>query len=87
MEIRPPRPFQLRQLKAFEKGKINAGDRIVFVGFGAGLTWGAFVVEWTGPTPTKYHVYPEPYRWFARIRSMVRRAIRFIEGIFSRREL
>ena len=74
-------------VEAFEKGRINAGDKIVFVGFGAGLTWGAFVAEWTGPLPTKYLVYPEPYRWFARVRSWVRRAIRFIEGLFSRREL
>jgi 3-oxoacyl-[acyl-carrier-protein] synthase-3 len=74
-------------VEAFEKGRINAGDKIVFVGFGAGLTWGAFVAEWTGPLPTKRHVYPEPYRWFARIRSWIRRVVRFIEGIFSRREL
>jgi len=74
-------------VEAFEKGRINAGDKIVFVGFGAGLTWGAFVAEWTGPLPTKYHVYPEPYRWFARVRSWVRRVIRLIEGLFSRREL
>jgi 3-oxoacyl-[acyl-carrier-protein] synthase-3 len=74
-------------VEAFEKGKIDAGDKIVFVGFGAGLTWGAFVAEWTGPLPIKYHVYPGSYRWFARVRSWVRRVIRFIEGIFSRREL
>ena len=74
-------------VEAFEKGKINAGDKIVFVGFGAGLTWGAFVAEWTGPLLTKHVVYPEPYRWFARVRSWARRVVRFIEGIFSRREL
>jgi hypothetical protein len=62
-------------------------DKIVFVGFGGGLTWGAMVVEWTGPIPAKKHVRPEQYRLFARLRSFVRRAIRFIEGFFSRREL
>jgi hypothetical protein len=74
-------------VEAFEKGMINAGDKIVFVGFGAGLTWGAFVAEWTGPLPIKHYVYPEPYRWWGRVRSWVRRVIRFIESVFSRREL
>ena len=74
-------------VEAIEKGQFSSGDKIVFVGFGAGLTWGALVAEWTGPLPAKYHVYPEPYRWFARVRSLARRVIRFIEGVFSRREL
>jgi hypothetical protein len=46
------------------------------------------VVEWTGPIPTKKHVRSaQQYRLFARLRSLVRRAIRFIEGFFSRKEL
>ncbi|MFH0860374.1 MAG: beta-ketoacyl-ACP synthase III [Candidatus Altiarchaeota archaeon] len=31
---------------AVRKGKIKRGDIVVFVGFGAGLTWGANVVRW-----------------------------------------
>ncbi|MBI3162956.1 MAG: ketoacyl-ACP synthase III [Chloroflexi bacterium] len=73
--------------EALQQGKIKSGDKIVLVGFGAGLTWGAMVVEWTGPIPAKKHVHPEQYRRFARLRSFVRRAIRYIEGFFSRREL
>lgn len=34
--------------EAVAEGLINSGDRIVLVGFGAGLTWGAAVIEWTG---------------------------------------
>ncbi|GJQ37047.1 MAG: 3-oxoacyl-[acyl-carrier-protein] synthase 3 [Anaerolineaceae bacterium] len=74
-------------VEAIEKGSLKSGDKVVFVGFGAGLTWGALVAEWTGPIPTKRHVYPKQYRLFARLRSLVRRALRFIEGLFSRREL
>lgn len=74
-------------VEAVQKGQVKPGDKIAFVGFGAGLTWGAMIVEWTGPIPIKKHVHPEKYRIFARLRSFVRRAIRFIEGFFSRREL
>lgn len=32
--------------KAAEAGKIKKGDKIVLVGFGGGLTWGAALLEW-----------------------------------------
>jgi len=37
-------PIALAEAK--EAGRINKGDLLVFVGFGAGLTWGANVVRW-----------------------------------------
>lgn len=74
-------------VEAVEKGQIKTGDKLVMVGFGAGLTWGALAAEWTGPFPSKVHVHPEQYRALGRVRSFVRRAIRFIEGIIFRREL
>lgn len=74
-------------VEALEKGQIQPGEKIVMVGFGAGLTWGALAAEWTGPIPSKGHVRPEQYRAFARLRSLVRRALRFIEGLLYRREL
>jgi len=74
-------------VESVENGKISPGNKIVFVGFGAGLTWASMVVEWTGPIPSKGHVRPEQYRFLARLRSLVRRIIRWIEGIFFRREL
>jgi 3-oxoacyl-[acyl-carrier-protein] synthase-3 len=74
-------------VEAIEKGQIQPGQKIVMVGFGAGLTWGALAAEWTGPIPSKGHVRPEQYRAFARLRSLVRRALRFIEGLLYRREL
>jgi 3-oxoacyl-[acyl-carrier-protein] synthase-3 len=77
----------IAMVEAIEKGQIKTGDKLVMVGFGAGLTWGALVAEWTGPIPRKGHVHPEQYRQFAKVRSWVRRVIRFIEGLLYRREL
>jgi 3-oxoacyl-[acyl-carrier-protein] synthase III len=77
----------IAMVEALEKGQIKPGDKLVMVGFGAGLTWGALAAEWTGPMPSKGHVRPEQYRQFARIRSLVRRALRYIEGLLYRREL
>lgn len=74
-------------VEAVEKEQIKSGDKVVFVGFGAGLTWGAMTVEWTGPISSKKPLYPKRYRLFARLRSILLRAVRFIEGILSRREL
>ncbi len=74
-------------VESVEKGKIKTGDKFVMVGFGAGLTWGALIAEWTGPLPSKGQVHPGQYRVFSRVRSFVRRVIRFIEGIIFRREL
>lgn len=31
---------------AYEEGKIKKGDKILLVGFGVGLSWGATVIEW-----------------------------------------
>ena len=77
----------MAMVEAIEKGQIKPGEKLVMVGFGAGLTWGALAAEWTGPIPSKGHVHPEQYRFFARLRSYVRRALRFIEGLIYRREL
>lgn len=32
--------------EAAEAGRIKKGDKIILVGFGGGLTWGAAVLEW-----------------------------------------
>jgi 3-oxoacyl-[acyl-carrier-protein] synthase-3 len=77
----------IAMVESLEKGQIKPGDKIVMVGFGAGLTWGALAAEWTGPIPSKGHVRPEQYRTLGRVRSLVRRGLRFIEGLLYRREL
>jgi 3-oxoacyl-[acyl-carrier-protein] synthase-3 len=68
-------------VEAAEDGRLQPGHRIVFVGFGAGLTWGALAAEWTGPLPSERKVYPRRYRMWARIRSFLLRVARFIEGM------
>ncbi len=68
-------------VEAVGKGLIKSGDKIVLVGFGAGLTWGALVAEWTGPLPIEHKVHPERYRVWARVRSIFNRLIRIVEGL------
>jgi 3-oxoacyl-[acyl-carrier-protein] synthase-3 len=68
-------------VEAMQDGRLQPGDRIVFVGFGAGLTWGALTAEWTGPLPAEHKIYPRRYRAWARIRSFLLRVTRFIEGL------
>jgi 3-oxoacyl-[acyl-carrier-protein] synthase III len=68
-------------VEAAQDGRLKAGDKIAFVGFGGGLTWGAFTAEWTGPLPSEKKFYPRRYRLWARIRSFMLRVIRSIEGI------
>ena len=74
-------------VEAVQQGKIKSGDKVVFVAFGAGLAWGAMTVEWSGPIPAKKVVSQKRYRLIARLRSFLLRAIRYIEGFLSRREL
>lgn len=70
--------------EALQNGRIQDGDHLVLVGFGAGLTWGALTVEWVTPEPK----ISRAARWrrtslvlLARIRSFVRRVFRKIEGL------
>ena len=74
-------------VEAMQKKQINPGDKIVLVGFGAGLTWGALVAEWTGPLPRERKVNPKRYRLLGRLRSVLLRFARFIEGWMNRREI
>ena len=37
---------------AIEAGLVQTGDHLALVGFGAGLTWGAAVIEWGQALPT-----------------------------------
>ncbi len=66
--------------EAIQQGRLQAGDNTVFVGFGAGLTWGAALVRWTGPFLPHRHIYPASYRLWVAIRSQLLRWVRRIEG-------
>jgi len=70
--------------EALQSGRIQDGDRLVLVGFGAGLTWGAMTLEWVSPEPTISRAARRRQAMIAllaRIRSFVRRLIRKIEGL------
>jgi 3-oxoacyl-[acyl-carrier-protein] synthase-3 len=76
----------LATVEAAQEGKLKPGDLIVFVGFGAGLTWGASAVQWTGPLPEERrrvwpYRLPGLYRFYARVRSLLLRWVRFWEGL------
>ncbi len=67
--------------EAIEAGKVQPGDDLVFVGFGAGLTWAAAAIKWSTPIEK-----PEATWWrntqrqaayqAAAARSMWKRAVR-----------
>ncbi|MFZ6027203.1 MAG: beta-ketoacyl-ACP synthase III [Chloroflexota bacterium] len=67
--------------EAVADGRIQPGDYLVLVGFGGGLTWGSSVLRWSGPFPSKGRVNPLRYRMLARVRSMLLRGVRQIEGM------
>jgi 3-oxoacyl-[acyl-carrier-protein] synthase-3 len=71
----------LATVEAIQGGRLKPGDKVVFVGFGAGLTWGALAAEWSGPLPVERKVYPVTYRPLARTRSFLRRIWRRLESI------
>lgn len=73
-------------VEAFQSGRLKSGDKIVMVGFGAGLTWGALAAEWSGPLVAQHHMVTA--QWFkpwARIRSILKKMVRFLDSIFYNR--
>jgi 3-oxoacyl-[acyl-carrier-protein] synthase-3 len=73
-------------IEAIEQGRLNPGEKTVLVAFGSGLTWGAALIDWTGPLPSQRKVSPRQVRWTARIRSIFARLRRRIEGLIWGRE-
>ncbi len=70
--------------EALERGRIRAGDHLVLVAFGGGLTWGALAMQWVAPeakVPPSRRRRRAVTAFFARVRSVVRRIIRIIEGL------
>jgi 3-oxoacyl-[acyl-carrier-protein] synthase-3 len=68
-------------VEALESQRINPGDKLIFVGFGAGLTWGALSVIWTGPFPREKVIIFSFFRFFAKLFAWYRQLLRRIEGL------
>jgi 3-oxoacyl-[acyl-carrier-protein] synthase-3 len=69
--------------EAAEDGRIEQGDLVVCVGFGAGLTWGAAAVRWSVPLPleppSRREKIGQQLRYlYATLRSLVRRLLRWL---------
>jgi 3-oxoacyl-[acyl-carrier-protein] synthase-3 len=72
--------------EALDDNRINPGDNIVLVGFGAGLTWGALVLEWSEPEARpSISIWRRRRRrlllFLARLRSFALRILRKLEGL------
>jgi 3-oxoacyl-[acyl-carrier-protein] synthase-3 len=70
--------------EAVRDGRLKAGDKLVMVGFGAGLTWGAALAIWSGaPQPGVRTAISLPLllRLYARVRSFLRRILRRIDAM------
>ena len=77
--------------EAIEEDRVQANDRIVMVGFGGGLSWGASVVKWGVPMPYKRRTWwYRMIRWFvyrwARVQSAYRKTRRQVEGMVDERQ-
>jgi 3-oxoacyl-[acyl-carrier-protein] synthase-3 len=70
--------------EAIRDGRLKAGDKLVMVGFGAGLTWGAALAIWSGapqPGARPGLALPLRLRLYARLRSLIRRVLRRIDAM------
>lgn len=73
--------------EAVAQGRLRADDHMVMVGFGAGLTWGALVVQWDAtPTPESgwHRIRRQVSYELAKVRSAFRRSVRRVEGAMVR---
>ncbi len=79
----------LALVDAIEEGRVHAGDHLVMVGFGGGLTWGACLLEWTfDPQERSWSIRQRSLRWtrarIARARRFLHRADRRLAALGSR---
>ena len=72
--------------EAIEEGRVAPGDNLVFVGFGAGLSWAACAVKWSVPVERREYGWWQSTRQqamyqAAAARSMWRRAVRWVYDV------
>ena len=68
--------------EAVAQGRVHPGDKLVLVGFGAGLTWAAAAVEWGVTVPARpkpgWRMLPDLLFGWAGVRSLWRRTTRHV---------
>ncbi|MFQ6058200.1 MAG: beta-ketoacyl-ACP synthase III [Anaerolineae bacterium] len=74
--------------EAIEEGRMMPGDHLVLVGFGAGLTWGAAVVQWGVPLPARrWPWWRRALQWlrfrWAGVKSFFHRLGRKLDSLWS----
>ena len=73
--------------EAVEAGRVRPNDNLVMVGFGAGLTWGAAVVQWNvTPKPEAsplHRLSREAVYSLSRVRNQLRRGLRRVEDALA----
>ena len=72
--------------EAVEQGRIKRGDKVVLVGFGGGLTWGAVAAIWNGPFPGVRKPLPKRYQLYVRLSSFIKRLLRRIDALIWGRD-
>jgi len=74
--------------EAVEMGRIQSGDLVVCVGFGAGLTWGAVAIRWTRPLPVYVPRWKRILRglsyFLAALKSRIRRLLRRLAALWTK---
>jgi len=74
--------------EAMQAERVHSNDYVVLVGFGAGLTWGAAVIQWAA-RPTRAiqlrAILQESWYILARVRSLFLRFLRFIGALIFRK--
>jgi 3-oxoacyl-[acyl-carrier-protein] synthase-3 len=72
--------------EAIEAGRVQQGDKLVFVGFGAGLTWAACAIHWSVPVEKQTDTWWKATRrqasyQAAAARSILKRAVRRVYSV------
>lgn len=65
----------LALVDALAEGRVRAGDHLVFVGFGGGLTWGACLVEWSYGPSRQWSPGQRALRWTRDRLAQVKRSL------------
>ena len=72
--------------EAIDAGKLHPGNKVVFVGFGAGLTWAACAIDWRTPVERRSTDWWKATRRqatysAAAARSVFKRAVRWVYDV------